>query len=276
MDRIVKAFGGVLTVYFEGPDGTPTDPTSPTVVITAEDGTVVQASTSATAAADSTGKVTYTATPTHASRLDLWTVTWTGTVGGAARTLTTYADVCGGHLFDIQALKAELQTPAKYTQDQYVRVRNLAEDAFENACGVAFVPRFKSQTLSGNGSDLLLVEARSRTVRSASIDSTSVTDTMTADRAGTVYLSSGWTSGTDNVLVRYEHGYDTPPNDVSRAVLLLAKHWLTSSISDPRATSETNEYGTFSLATPGLRGSYFGLPDVDSVVDRYRVAVGVA
>ncbi len=52
---------------------------------------------------------------------------------------------------------------------------------------------------------------------------------------------------------------------------------LTGSNLPRNAISQSSELGTFSLSVPGLRGSYYGLPQADEVINRYSVRLpGVA
>jgi hypothetical protein len=65
---------------------------------------------------------------------------------------------------------------------------------------------------------------------------------------------------------------------VSRAGLILLKAWLVGRdrpIDERAITFNTTDGGTYSLAVPGRNGSVFGHPDVDAVVQRYNMRVGV-
>jgi len=45
---------------------------------------------------------------------------------------------------------------------------------------------------------------------------------------------------------------------------------------DERATvMNIPDFGNFQLATPGQRGSYTGIPEVDIVLDSYRLGWGI-
>jgi len=115
-------------------------------------------------------------------------------------------------------------------------------------------------------------------VRSASIDDADVSplSSIVALREGIGYLQTGWTGGYGNVTVAYEHGWTSPPLRIKRAALLLAKQWVLNSPIDDRATSVSNDDGTFVLATPGLRGSVFGIPEVDAALESYSMRTGLA
>ena len=60
------------------------------------------------------------------------------------------------------------------------------------------------------------------------------------------------------------------PAEIRLAALRLLREQLVRSPLDDRATSQAGEFGTFALATAGRNGSYFGLPLVDEVLNRYR------
>jgi hypothetical protein len=51
--------------------------------------------------------------------------------------------------------------------------------------------------------------------------------------------------------------------------------WLTKGPIDDRATGIPTEGGTIPLLTPGVRGSTFGIPEVDAVVEQYGVRQGI-
>jgi hypothetical protein len=55
--------------------------------------------------------------------------------------------------------------------------------------------------------------------------------------------------------------------------MLLTKVWLIKGPLDDRLTSLSTDDGTFTLLTPGVRGSVFGIPEVDATLAQYRVPV---
>jgi hypothetical protein len=78
------------------------------------------------------------------------------------------------------------------------------------------------------------------------------------------------------VTIGYEHGHPVTPERVKRAAIRLAKRWLVEGPVDDRATTFSNDDGTYSLVTPGRRGEFFDLPEVNAVVQQYGLTVGVA
>jgi hypothetical protein len=283
MDRYLQSTAATLSVTFSV-DGTGTNPSpdSATVTVTRADGTAVVTNAAATDAG--TGVFTYTLTPAQTAQLDQLTVAWTATLNGVAQTLTTRAEIVGGFLFSIADARAvkPLENTTTFTTAKIVAARTLAEQALEDACGVAFVPRYTRETLTGYGATTLVARwPRVRTVRSATVDDTALTVGELADLkvlpSGEIYNPGRWTNGFASTVVAYEHGYDSPPLRVSRACLLLAKNWLVDGPIDDRATSLSTDDGIVTLATPGLRGSTFGIPEVEAVVQEYGgFRVGVA
>lgn len=253
--------------------GVAVDPGTVTVAATRADGSALAGFGSATGGSG-TNPRTVNLTAAHMALLDRFTVTWASTLKG---TLVSYVEVVGGFHFTVAeglAMFSENEV-AGITAAEVAEKRVLVEQALEDACGVAFVPRYERETVSGGrvtGTDILLKWPRVRTVRAVSVAGTAFTaeelDTLSPWATG-VYRSGGWTVGFHNIVVDYEHGHDFPPMRVSEAALLLLKNWMTQGPVDDRTTSFSTDSGTFALSTPGLRGIVFGLPEVDAVVNQY-------
>jgi len=278
LDRIVRGTAATVLVTFQN-DGVATDPVpaTATVEILRDNGTVlVPAGTATVKPASTTGKFTYTLTPAQTALLDALTVKWTANLAGQSQTLTTHVEIAGGVLFSLAAARAlrPLDNTTTYPADKIAEYRTLAETALEDACGVAFVPRYARRTFGGSGADSLVMPyPRVSAIRSGKLDGTAFTGaelaTILPQPDGTLYWSTRWALGVGNYELIYEHGHPYPPPRVSRAALLLAKQWLVDGPIDNRATSMATEDGTFSLVTPGIRGSVFGIPEVDAVVQQY-------
>lgn len=275
-ERVLQATSATISATFQV-DGVATDPSpdTATIKITRADGSTLLAETAASPTG--VGKFSYTLTPTHTALLDELSVAWKATLNASLQTLTTTVEVVGGFLFSIAQIR---QAPYEllevdYPNDLVADARTLAEQRIEDACGVAFVPRYRRETLSGLGGPVLLVGSpRIRSLRTATVDGTDLTvgelGEVTYSAAGTAYWTNNrWANGVNNVTVAYEHGFDSVPAPVSRAALILAKHYLTDTPFDDRHTSISTEDGTFTLATPGLRGSITGLPEVDQIIGQY-------
>jgi hypothetical protein len=275
LERILKLTPGSLSQqWYE--DGVAVDAGTVTVGITRADGTVLVAAGAATTGSGTAARV-YNLTTTHTALLDRLTVTWSSNLKG---TLVSYVEVVGGFLFSVADLAARV---TGFTTAQIVDMRMTVETEFENACGCAFVPRYARDTLDGNGGRSLMLRPLVTSVRSASVDGSAFSAAdlaaLTISTSGSVYSPRAWTCGTGNVLVGYEHGFQDTPAGVKQAALILAKTWLTgqrSPIDDRATTFASTDGGTYSLAVPGRGGSTFGVPDVDAVVDRYDLRVGLA
>ncbi len=279
MERIPRGNSATLshTFYVDGVATNPT-PDAATVTITRDDGTVLVNAAAATEAG--AGIVTYTLTPAQTALLDTLTVSWTATFGGQSQAFTDVVEVVGGFLFSISEARAlKPLDNTQYTIAQIINTRTLVEEALEDACGVAFVPRYRRETVSGDGgATVVLSRPRVTAVRSVKHDGVAITDlaTVVPSSSGIPYYPSGWTRGYGNYEVAYEHGYPYPPAGATQAALLLAKRYLVQGPIDDRATSMSSEDGVINLSTPGLRGARFGLPTADAFVSAYSMHAGVA
>ncbi len=277
MQRIIRGRGATLTHTFTT-DGVAANPSPDvaTIGITRDDGTVVVAAGSATTDTG-VGTVSYTLTPAQTALLDILTVSWTATFGGQSQAFTDTVEVAGGVLFTLAQARAlkPLDNTTLYTTARIIEARTMVEAALEDICGVAFVPRYRRQWVSGNGRSTILLAPRTTAIRSVSLNDVVVSagyiDTMRLLPTGEVYYPSWWTQGYVNYEIAYEHGYDNPPPRVSQAALLWAKKFLVSGPVDDRATSMSTEDGTYALATPGMRGSFTGIPEVDAVIQQYNL-----
>ena len=277
MDRI-KQGTPVTLVNDWRPDGVIADPGTVTVTITREDGTEI-VTDAATVGTGATARA-YNLLATHTQSLDTLTAVWTSTEFG---TDPTVYEVCGDFLFTIAdaRLLTALSNTSTYPSALLAKGRTAAETALEDACHVAFVPRYFSYRLDGNGkTDLLLPNVRPLTVASATIDGSAVTvDDLILYEDGRVYLASGWTAGRGNVVIRGTWGYPFPPPRVGLAALKLAKYILVDDPNSDRATSMTTQDGTTQfLITAGVRQAVFSIPECNAVVDQYgmRDAFSVA
>jgi hypothetical protein len=273
LERVLQLTPATLSQqWYE--DGSAVDPGSVTVTVTGADGTAV-----ASGAASGTGTAarTYNLTTTHTALLDRLTVTWTSSLKG---TQTSYVEVVGGFLFSIaefRALGSAYANTTNYPTSTVADMRTTVEQALEDACGVAFVPRYELETLNGVTGGLLPVTwAKVRAIRTVTVDTVAGTVAdYVALREGMIYGSAYWSAGYGNVTVGYEHGHSTPPMRIKRAALILAKRWITPGSADDRAINVSNETGTYALFQAGVRGHQFDVPEVQAAVDQYSLAVGV-
>lgn len=147
----------------------------------------------------------------------------------------------------------------------------LAVEAFEHAADVAFVPRTETFTLT-SGNPLRLDLPRQKVTSIDSIEG-STTGTVAVDGqiVGGVFINANPWSPAETLTVTLTHGYDETPLEVRWAVMLMARNWLIRSPSDDRRTQlPTEGGGVINLATPGMFGAEFAIPDVDRVLKQYR------
>lgn len=273
MDRILQGTQASIGVQF-AVDGTNTDPSpdTATVTITRADGTALLTAQDATQTG--VGSFGYTLTPTDTALLDTLTAAWTATINGAAQTVRTQVEIVGGFLCSLADLRAldPLQNTTEYTTARLLRARTQAEVAIEKWCG-AFVPRYRYRTFAGVRDTLLNVgDPYVTSVRSASVYGTALTETV----LDAIIVDGSWITGMSNwypgpVAVGYEYGRPFAPADAARPTALLARWYLVESPTDDRYTSISNDFGTFTLTTPGVRGAYTALPEVNAFIESERL-----
>lgn len=212
---------------------------------------------------------TYEVSGSDFADLDILTATWTD----GSSTYTTQVEVVGGYVVSLAAIKNKLGEDA--SDDELTRAREQALDDIERACHVSFRPRYRKERLSGSGTNRLLLGRRQpRRILSLEVEDSPLSeadiDALILEPSGVVVRTSTWSQGRSNIVATYEAGYEfyTP---AQRPVRDLAAYYLTVSPTDwnDRATGYSNEYGTYSLVTPGVRGASFPLPIVNSFVEGF-------
>lgn len=203
--------------------------------------------------------------------LDRFTVTWVA--GGS--TFTTVEEMVGLRLTSLAAV-AEDVTEALSAERKRV-AREIAEQFLEDECGVAFRPRYAHESLDGTGKErLFLPHPKVSAVRSVTVGGTALTKAELEDvklyDAGYLWREAGWTEGHQNVGVIYEHGFANPPPAAQRAAAQLARHLAVKRPSnlEDRATTYSTDEATYSLITPGIRGSLTALPEVNIFLSSWR------
>jgi hypothetical protein len=284
MDRVLRNTAANIQATF-ALDGVPTDAVGTvTVTVTRADGTVIVNAQAADKPAGTTGVYQYPLTPTHTALLDTLTATWTGTISGVAQTVQTVVEVAGGFAFSVAQARSvrPLDNATTYTTARIVEMRTLVEDALERELGYALVPRYSLDWLDyfagGSAWGEIPLRPYTTAVRTLTIDGVAATG-MTLRRPGTVTPTLRYTTGFarwSDALVGIEHGQPVTEAEATQAALTLAKTWLVSGPVDDRTTALATEDGTFTLSTPGRGGSIFGVPQVDSFVQRASLRAGVA
>lgn len=270
---------------------TATDPTgTPTYTIVDANGTAV-ASGNATVVGGSTGQTT--APLAAQTMLRLLTVAWTATVAGSTRVETDQVEVVSGYYFTLAAGRgsdASLADTSRYTTTALDTARTEVEQECETICDRAFLPRYARAVGDGTGTDELLPRhpeagrsvADVRTLRRIAVAPTvdgTFTDLTAAELAavavgadGTLRRTDGqvWTAGWSNVVIEWEYGLTTPPQDLVRAALIRFRARLNlhrSSIPDRAASFTVADGGTYRLSLPEAWRT--GIPEVDAVYERY-------
>lgn len=275
----------LITAYV---DNTTTDfDAAPAVTVKRDDTTTLTSGTATNEAG--TGIYSFTLTPAQTASLDKLTVTWTGTIDGAAQTFTTRHEIVGGTLFTLADLQARLtddQISTTFTAAQLAEGRARAEAALEDACSMAWVPRYLRKRYDGTGTTDLLIEHAPVTI--TAIRTRDRGGTWTSFTAGELALvdaldegvlvrAATWPVGRGNVEVTYTHGVADAPLRVRQAALLLARELLVNGPISDRATRIELEGGVVEARlTPGIRGIVFGIPEVDAVIAQYGQHVTIA
>lgn len=207
-----------------------------TVDVTRADGTVI--ATGAATTTPSTGVYRYALSAANNTQLDLLTLTWKD--GGTTR-LTTVHEIVGGYYFTVAELRAfdtTLSDTSKYPAADIALVRAEVEAEFEQITGTAWVPRYMRIRTPGTGTSKMLAPVwaprRVRSVREYSSETTYTS--FTADELAAISyddwglltrLDGGsWPTGTENLVIELEHGYNRPPADLSRAAKQRARYRL--------------------------------------------------
>ena len=279
--RIVKDQDATLSVLIENDDGERTGLTV-TVDVDRADGTSVVDGANATEAG-STGVYEYALDATDNDQLDRLTITWN--VAASAESYITYADVVGSHYCSLaQMRKLEpLDDATSYEDPQLVEARDLASYALERACNRAFTARYGREQLVGDGLAYLRLNAsRIRSIDAVSVGETALSAEEIAliypDASGILQKRSGTWASNSLITVEYTYGDEVADPRVSRAVALIAREVLFEDALDgegsgipERATSINTEAGSFALVTAGVAQAAFDLPEVNAVVNDYRL-----
>lgn len=289
---ILRGTAGVVEVVLLV-DGVPIDPDpspAPTVTVVDGDGATLVEAAPATVIGGGSGRLQVVLTPAQTAKVADLTATWSFSAAGINQSVTTSHRVVGDVLFTLGEARAydggALANSATYSDAAILAARDRIADAFAQICGVAFGARYAREIVDGDGSESVRVGShRVLAVRSIRIRSGATWTALTAEEIddvivyprGLLYRETLGTfpAGRRIVEVSYEHGIQPVPAEIRLAALRLLRDQLVKSPLDDRATSQAGEFGTFALATAGRNGSYFGLPLVDEVLNRYRERVPV-
>lgn len=278
MIRIVRGSPATLSATFYADEALTDLDDVPTVTVTRVDGSEIDS-----VAATRTGVGTYTYALAPQADLSVLTAVWAGALDGNPASVTTYAEVVGAEYFSIAELRAfdsVLSNTTRYPTDKLKAARLAVEAEFEGICGRAFVPRYALETLISDGNGRLWL-SNPDPIRVLSCfvndddDWSDRTFTRPVDNLRVVGLSNGESFPRDGrVRIEYEYGMVDVPIRIKHAAMKRAKYSLVADQSriDERATTmNVPDFGNFVLATPGMRGSYTGIPEVDVVLQDYAI-----
>lgn len=249
-----------------------------TVTVLDAAGTTVATGIAANDGGNGTGAHAYIPGTSITNTLGTYTIRFSYVLTGVTyRTEVPYT-VYGQHLFEIADLRAyapELASAGDYPAGEIRSARDAATDRLERAAQVAFSTRATTVTLDGTGTHhLLLPHTAVTAITGVEIDGEDVADltNLSVYPDGRLIWTDGtiWTAGSENIVIDLEHGYDTVPEPVKRAAMLLALEYLVPSALPPRAMSQSTDLGEFriSIANPDA-GRYTGIPEVDAVVAEF-------
>lgn len=259
---------------------------------------VVHGETGAAVASDEAsvndGTLSFTLTPAMTATVKPLVSTWLGTVAGQEMQWTTYHEVVGDLLFTVPQARAfdkgALSNDERYPAEVISAFRDVVAESFEDVAGIAPGARYRREVLDGGWhSDLWLskvtcirvlgIETREQGSKSWTAFTSDELDDVTLKENGWLVRETlgTWPRGAQNVRVEYEYGWQPIPEEIRQAALYLTRDRLAGTDLPRNAIGQVSELGTFTLSTPGMRGSYYGLPQVDEVLRRYsRRLPGVA
>lgn len=238
------------------------------------------------------GVASYALSPSYTALVNQLTATWTVTLDDASvETAVSYYSVVGALLFTVAEARAwdggAMANVTDYPDAAITEGRDRVTDAFESILGLAVGLSYGREYLDGEDtSELWLSHSRVKWLRSIGYreyGGTAYTpytpDQLAAVEAypsGQLRQSTGWyfLRGVRNYVIDYEHGFQPIPFELKTAGLRVLRNTLVHSPLDDRATSQSFDGMTYSLATAGRSGAFFGIPFVDEVLNRLR-AVGV-
>lgn len=299
MTRYARNRAGTVAFTVRNEDGTPTNPTGNVTVTVLDSSDTVVASGTATQAQGQAHDCTYALPSGVRSTLGVYTVRFGYTLAGVQETVDVPVEVVSALLFDVADIRdryPDVSNANRYTSSDIRAARDEATERLEEAAQVAFATRRTVQTLSGDGtSRLLLPHVMVSGIHSVTVyadttvgadavddafDATELADVEIDGDAGVLKRVDGdmWPRGHQNVVVDYEHGYDTPPEPVRRAAMKLALEALVPSALPSRAMSQTTDLGEvrYMMANPEANRPT-GDPEVDAAIlqfGRRRPSVG--
>lgn len=284
MDRVIRNTQAQVTLNVYGVDATLVDSEAP-VTVTITDSAGAPVITGLATTHGGTGIYNATVPIANVQVLDIYTATWTVTLGGVVQFLTTEYEVVGGFLFslgELRAFDAALSDVTRYPTIFLRMIRDVVEERFEKLVGAAMAPRGERETLDGDDTPtLLLAKFLPRLVVAGAEGGTSLTMTaytpaqianFQVKASSIVRKMDGtpFTNGFANVQLLYEHGHRQAPGPLKRVGLTWARELITEAPGPRRTVYESTEVGTIRYTLAGRDGR-IGIPDVDAVLVDFAV-----
>lgn len=171
---------------------------------------------------------------------------------------------------ELRAACPDLVKETLFPDAKLERARAFAEQWFEAAAKVAYVPREVTETLTGCGSRLLFLTARVEVapvtavkINGVELSSDALADVVTR-RYGALERAAKWPAGAA-IEVTYTHGYAEPVELAKEAVMMLAIEHAKPSTIPARATSLSTDVGNYRISQADRTGKT-GIPEVDAII----------
>lgn len=277
-DRVVRSTAATLSVTFSS-DETPVDADGAvTVTVTDDTGAVVASNAPTTHAGAGTGKYSWTM-PAQAAVKNL-ELAWTGAFSGVVSTVGTEADVVTRRIFSYAEAREDdvLSDTAKYSTAVLERLRTQVEDEFEQICGRSFIGKWGLTDVLGGGSATLrrLAHWDVQTVLGGTVAGVALSGpelaALTVVDNDLLRRGAGVWTELARVRLFYEYGLLDLDPIVKKIAIRRARYLAAGDnrgIPDRATRFDTPEGTNYELATPGRDGWETGIPDIDSVLERY-------
>jgi hypothetical protein len=260
----------------------------PTVALTRPDGTAGPAA--ADIARVSQGVYDFRLVAADVADPTVYTVTWSGNIGGQPTTITTQVEAVGEFLFnlaDLRDLKVGNGKPfgatavPNFADEQLLEARTATLDEFEQILGFSPVPRFALEIHDGTGTGALQLSKRKAHrdgLLSVVVDGQDrPVDGYSLNSAGVLRpVAGGFPRGVANVAVEYVHGWERIEGDGGTVAMARAAMRLIPGLADA-ASSVTTPDGTSLSFDPAGQVTkagtvrHFGVPAIDSWLNRWRM-----
>jgi hypothetical protein len=253
--------------------GDPFDPASLPVCVATHAG---QPGVSATVR--SLGEGTYAARVPGAMLSTLGTVelAWSWEFEGDTYTATDHVDVTTVPVATVDDILSLPGASARAEEPMPVLLAGLSAATvwFETECGETFSPRLRTErVVSAETNAVRLTGPSPAEVIAVEIDGApGDPTTVRIDRDLNVATVQGAILGR-SITVTYRHGMDRPPDDVTRAVSILATSLIADGPFDDRGVSLQTEHGFERLLTAGVGRAKFSVPEVEAAYRRHRRVV---